>query len=53
MALLQDDGPSIVSLLSLDGEQQLRAMVSGPHHNPRWAPDWSLHNELLEVGSVN
>lgn len=52
-AFLQDDGPGIVLLLPLDDEQQLKAMVPGPHTNPRWDSDWSLHNSLLEVGPAN
>lgn len=47
LAFLQDDGPSVVLLVSLDGEQQLRTMVPGLHINPRCDLDWGLHNSLL------
>lgn len=44
LVFLQNDGLSNVLLLSLDGEQQLRTMVPGPHCNPRWDLDWSPHS---------
>lgn len=44
---LQDKGHSLVLLLSLDSEQQLKTMVPGPHISPRWDPDWGLQNSLL------